>query len=153
MSKLKLSIPSENFETTITLLDDEAPVTCGSIMRIMPVDGRLMHCASSGQESVIELQGEQRVRIEPENWVTNYIPGDVVYWFSQWGDMQYFKGKRINAEISFIYGRHVKLRDLNLRETSANLFGRMDSKLEEFAAISKKTRIEGVKQTLIQVLP
>lgn len=152
MSKLRLSIPSEAFETTVTLLEDEAPATCGSIRKIMPVDGRLMHCASSGQESVIELQGEQRVRIEPENWVTNYIPGDVLYWFSQWGDMQYFKGKRMNAEICFIYGRHVRLRDLNLRETSANLFGRIDSKLDEFAEISKKTRMEGVKRTVIEVV-
>jgi hypothetical protein len=152
MAKLRIRVPSENFETTITLLDKEAPTTCASITNILPIEGKLLHGTSSGMEALTELEGEKKVRIEPENWVTNCLPGDVLYWHSLWGDGRFLKGKRENAELCFVYGRHVKLRDLDLRETAANLFGTFDSKLDEFAALSRRIRLEGAKLIVIDSL-
>jgi len=150
LPKLRIVIPTENFETTATMLDAEAPVTCDRIRKILPVDGKLLHGMMSGNETLIELEGEKKVRIEPENWVYNFVPGDVLYWHSLWGDGRYLKGSRENAEIAFVYGRHVKLRDLGLRYTAANLFASIDSRLDEFAAISKKIRLEGAKRIVIE---
>ena len=153
MPKLRISVPSENFQSTITLLDKEAPVTCTAILKMLPIDGKLLHGTSSGNETLTELQGAQRARIEPENWVTNCLPGDVLYWYSLWGDGNNLRGKRENAELCFVYGRHVKLRDLNLRVTAANLFGSFDAKLEEFALICRKIRFDGAKQIILERIP
>jgi hypothetical protein len=150
LSKIRISIPAEGFETTATLLDSEAPVTCDSLRKILPVDGSMLHAASSGNETLIELSGEKKVRIEPENWVFQFIPGDVLYWHSLWGDGKFLRGSRDNAEIVFIYGRNVVLRDLGLRATPANLFGHIDSGLDEFAAICKRLRLEGAKKLAIE---
>jgi len=150
LSKIRISVPAEGFETTATLLDSEAPVTCGSVRKILPVEGSLLHASSSGNETLIELGGEKRVRIEPENWVFSFVPGDVLYWHSLWGDGKFLKGSRENAEIVFIYGRNVVLRDLALRATAANLFARFDSGLDEFAALSKRIRLEGAKRLVIE---
>ncbi|MHB2037328.1 MAG: DUF3830 family protein [Nitrososphaerales archaeon] len=152
MAKLSISIQSENFETTATLLEDEAPKTCKAISGVLPIEGNLMHAMISGNETLIELQGQTKVKLEPENWIFSYIPGDICYWHSLWGDGRYLKDIRDNAEITFIYGRHVRVRDLALRETGANLFARFDSKLDEFARICKKTRLEGVQKIKMELV-
>ena len=152
MSRLLISIPSENFKTTATLLEDEAPKTCKGIIQVLPIEGNIMHAMMSGNETLIELQGPSKVKLEPENWIFSYVPGDICYWHSFWGDGKYLKDIRDNAEITFIYGRHARVRDLAQRETGANLFARFDSKLDEFAKISKKTRVEGVKHITIDLL-
>ena len=150
MTRIKISIPRESFQTTATLLDSEAPVTCNSIQNILPVESNLKLANSSGGETFVELPAEKRIKIEPENWVFNVIPGDVLYWHSLWGDGRVLRGSRDNAEIVFIFGRNVVLRDLALRPTAANLFGHIDSGLDDFASICKRLQTEGAKKLTIE---
>jgi hypothetical protein len=152
LTKLRISIPSERFETTATLLDQEAPKTCQGILEALPVEGDLLHATSSGNETLIELQGKSKVRLEPENWVYNFIPGDILYWYSMWGDWKYLRGVRDNPEIVFIYGRNVKLRHISMLESPANLFANIDDKLEGFADICRNVRTQGPKKIVIERL-
>jgi hypothetical protein len=149
MAKIRISVPSEGFEATATLAESEAPKTCRGILGILPVEGSLLHAMSSGNETLIELQDNKKIRLEPENWVFNFVPGDILYWFSLWGDGKYLRGVRDNAEIVFIYGRNAKLRDVALRDSPANLFATIDQKVTEFAEVCRGLRTQGPKKIVI----
>ena len=140
----------EHFETTATLLKDEAPKTCEAIAKILPLEGTLLHAMASGNEVLVELP-DHALRIEPENWIYNFIPGDVGFWDSHWGEGAYLKDITTRvAEVVFIYGRHARLRNLALHETAANLFATIDKKLPEFAEICKRTRTVGPPRIRIE---
>ncbi len=143
MKKIRISVPSERFETTASLLDTEAPKTCTAVMKALPIEGYLLHAMMSGNESLVELHGRKMIKVGPENWVYSMVPGDILFWYSMWGDNRYLKDNTEFSEIVFIYGRHVRVRDLTLREAAANLFGRVDRKLEQFAAISRRVHDKG----------
>jgi hypothetical protein len=150
LSKITISVPAANFETTATLLEHEAPRTIRAVLDALPVEGSLLHATSSGNETLIELQGKSKVKLEPENWVYNFDPGDVLYWYSLWGDGKYLRGVRDNAEIVFIYGRNAKLRDVALRDTPANLFATMDGRIKEFADVCRGLRTSGPVRITIE---
>lgn len=150
MQKIRIIVPSEGFETTATLLETEAPLTCSAIWEKLPIEGRLLHAAMSGNETLMELEGEKMVKIEPENWVYNFIPGDVLYYYSHWGDEKYIRGNAEAAEITFVYGRDVRLKGAALRDTAANLFASIDSRLPEFAAVCRRVRVEGAKRVVVE---
>ena len=143
MSKLKISVPSERFSTTATFLDKEAPKTCKGILKAFPLELPLIHGQMSGNESFVLMEGSRTLKLQPENWVFSAIPGDVLFFYSMWGDAKYFKDNEPFSEIVFVYGRHIRLSDISFRATAGNLFARMDGPLEEFAAICKKGRMEG----------
>jgi hypothetical protein len=143
VTKIRILIPSEKFETTATQLNDEAPETCETILRSLPIEGLLTHAMISGNQSVIEMRDLEMVKLEPENWVYSMIPGDIAYWYSMWGDNKYLRDNTEFSEIIFTYGRYTRLRDLSLREAAANLFATFDSKLAEFAAISQSAHHSG----------
>jgi hypothetical protein len=93
------------------------------------------------------------LRLEPENWVYHVIPGDVLYWYSHWGEAKYLRDNPEIDEIVFIYDRYAKLRDISHHDTAANLFGRIssDSDLERFAEICRRIRKEGPKTILLEL--
>jgi hypothetical protein len=150
MTKIRISIPSEKFETTATLLESEAPKTCRAVFRALPIEGYLLHAMMSGNESLIELHGKRMIKLEPENWVYSMVPGDVLYWYSMWGENKYLKDNTEFSEIVFIYGRHVRVRDLSLREAAANLFARFEGNVEGFAKASKKVHDKGPMKLRIE---
>jgi hypothetical protein len=150
MTQIRILIPAENFETTATLLQDEAPQTCDAILRSLPLQGNMLHAMMSGNETFLVLEGEKMLRLEPENWTFKVIPGDILFWYSHWGEGKYLKDNPEFAEIVFIYGRHVQLRDLSHREAAGNLFATLDAKLSEFAKICSRIRVEGAKKILLK---
>jgi hypothetical protein len=150
MTKIRISIPSERFETTATLLESEAPKTCRAVLRALPIEGYLMHAMMSGNESAIVFHGKRMIKLEPENWVYGMVPGDVLYFYSMWGENKYLKDNTEYSEIVFIYGRYVRVRDLSLREAAANLFARFDGKIEGFAKASQRAHDKGPMKLRIE---
>jgi hypothetical protein len=151
-NKIRIIVDPEGFETTATLLANEAPETCRAIKKILPICGPLVHGMMSGNEVFLLLPGDDTRYPGPENWVYNTIPGDVLFWHSQWGEGKYLKDNPVCAEIIFIYGRYVRLRDLSHHEVAANLFATIDSKLEAFARICQRVRNEGPRKIRIEVV-
>ncbi|MCR8486977.1 MAG: DUF3830 family protein [Crenarchaeota archaeon] len=147
MSKIKVVIPEEKFEMEVELLTSEAPKTCSALQKILPIEAKLIHAMLSGNEVLIELPEKNKLGLDPENWVYHVIPGDVLYWYSHWGQAKYLRDNPEIDEIVFIYDRYTKLRDISHHETAANLFGRIssDSKLIKFAEICRRIRKEGPK--------
>ena len=152
MAKLQISVPSEKFSTTATFLTKEAPKTCKGVLKAFPLELPLIHGMMSGNESFVLMQGAKILKLQPENWVFNAIPGDVLFFYSMWGDAKYFKDNEPFSEIVFVYGRHIRLSDVSFRETAGNLFASMDGKLEEFASICKKARMEGPVKLRLEVI-
>ncbi len=143
MTKLRISVPGKRFETTTTLLEDEAPKTCRAITNGLPIQAKLLHAAMSGQVAALEMRGKRIVRIEPENSVYSTVPGDLLYWYSYWGDGERLKDLGEYSEIIFVYGRHTRLRDMTMRDVSASLFATIDGKLDLFARICKDVHDRG----------
>jgi len=150
MAKLKVSIPSEKFSTTVTLLDKEAPKTCKGVVKALPLEGPMIHGMMSGNETFVVMDGSKDLKLPPENWVYNVLPGDVLYFYSMWGEARYYKDNVSYSEIVFIYGRYARVSDLSLRPAACNLFGHIDAKLEEFASLCKKGRAEGPLKVRIE---
>jgi hypothetical protein len=144
MSKLKISVPSEKFTTTATLLNKDAPKTCVGVSKALPLELPLIHGAMSGNEAFVAMEGPEwkgrMLKLKPENWIVSQLPGDVLYYYSWWGDGKYYKDNEEYSEIAFIYGRYVRATDINWVPAAANLFAHIDEKLEEFAAICQKVR-------------
>jgi len=148
--KIKIVMPDDNFETTATLLESEAPKTCKAVLSLLPLEGKLMHAMMSGNETLIELRGEKMIKLEPENWIYNVVPGDISYWYSHWGEGKYLKDNLEFSEIVFIYGRHVRVRNLAHENAATNLFGRIDSNLEGFAKACDRIRFDGARKIRLE---
>jgi len=153
MKQIRVVIPDENFEMCVDLLENEAPKTCNAVQQILPIKTKLYHAMLSGNEVLIELTGKNMLRLEPENWVYHVIPGDVLYWYSHWGEAKYLRDNPEIDEIVFIYDRYTKLRDLSHHDAAANLFGRISSAsdLGRFADICRRIRREGPKTILLEL--
>jgi len=154
MAKLRISVPSEKFEMTATLLEDEAPKTCKAIKSILPVEGPLNHAIQSGQDMNVHLKGPKQLKLERENLVYSTVPGDILYLYTWWGDEnRYVRGSKEISELILVYGRNHKLHDASLEKlTGGNLFASIDSKLDQFAAICEKVREKGVMTVRIEAL-
>ncbi len=152
MTQIKVVFPDEKFEMTVDLLENEAPRTCKAVLKILPIEAKLYHAMLSGNEVLIELAGKNMLRLEPENWVYHVIPGDVLYWYSHWGEAKYLRDNPEIDEIVFIYDRYTKLRDISHHDAAANLFGRISatSDLAKFAEICRRVRREGPKTIRIE---
>jgi len=132
-----------------TLLDKEAPKTCKAILEAVPLEGDLLHGIISGEEVLFAFQNDGTRRLEPENLVFKYIPGDVLFYYNHWGDGKYLKDNPEGSELVFIYGRYVQLRDRSLRQTGASLFASIDDKLPEFEAICRRIRSQGATKVRV----
>jgi hypothetical protein len=152
LAKLKIRLPDDKFETTATLLDHEAPRTCAAVTSLLPLEGRLLHAIMSGNETLIELRGEKMIKLEPENWVYNVIPGDIMFWYSHWGEGKYLKDNPELLEVVFIYGRYAKVRNLAHENTAGNLFAILDGKIAEFATVCNRIRFDGAKRIILENL-
>ena len=150
MTKLKILVSEEKFETTATLFEDDAPKTCKGILGKLPLDGTMIHAMMSGQEVFIDFRANEVIQLDPENWEFNPNPGDIFYWYSHWGEGAHIRDNPVRSEVYFIYGRHYSPRDLTGRPTTGNLFATLDGKLDEFATICKKMRLEGTKRVRIE---
>ena len=149
MTKIRISVPTEKFEMTATLLEREAPKTCRGILAALPLEGKLIHGMLSGNETFIVVDKKKKLKLGPENQVYTMLPGDIVYFYSMWGDNKYLKDNEEFTEIAFMYGRYVRTRDISMRETAANLFAHF-SDIEGFAKVSTKARREGPMKLRIE---
>lgn len=149
MTKIRISVPTERFEMTATLLEKEAPRTCRGILAALPVEGKLIHGMMSGNETFIVVDKKKKLKLGQENQVYTMLPGDIAYFYSMWGDAKYLKDNEEFTEIAFMYGRYVRTRDITLRETAANLFGHFTD-IEGFTKVSRKARYEGPMKLRIE---
>ena len=142
MTSVRILVPSQNFSTTASLLENEAPKTCEGILGALPIEGLMTHASFSGNETQIEFS-KPMVKLDPENWVYNVIPGDIVYSYSMWGDKKYQRGRKEQWEIAFIYGRNAQFTDSSFRSIPVNLFGEFDPKRGGFAELCRNVFSKG----------
>lgn len=146
---LVLRLPGEGFEATILLLEEEAPKTCRAILDSLPIRGRLVHTNYSGQMVTIELRGGDMIKVSKENLVKDVRPRDVTYWYSYWDDPGLIHGLDEYVEIGFVYGRSARPSYVR-GEKAVNLFGILSSNYGGLFNLSRRIRVEGAKEAIIE---
>lgn len=147
---MSISVEGADTPSKVTLLEEEASETVSAIWDSLPIEGKLLHARHSGDEVLTEMHGDDTIELEPENWVSNVVPGDVGYWYSHWGEGKHKREKRRFSEVVIIYGRNVKLRSGVDTNGHINLFGSVAENFEPLANACRSVHTEGPKRILVE---
>ena len=118
---LRLTLRGTGHTVLAELLDDEAPTTAELVWSRLPIEATLVHAQNSGGEVFVVL--DDPVRLPAENHVQLPLPGELLYFYQ--GTENATSGPEPIAEIAFIYGRGVTLRQAEGVPTHLNLFARV----------------------------
>ena len=132
-------------EFVCELLTEVAPRTSKAVSEMLPIRGRLIHGALSGPEVFVEIDSGER--IQPENWTSNVLPGDVCYYFQKAGMID---RPRDLAEVCIFYARGGRPSSPE-GPVAVNVFGRIDaSQLDSLAETCKALRQYGPIDVIIE---
>lgn len=135
--------------SVITLYDEAAPRTCGSLWTAIrePVRARAMHAIFAGPEIMFDLPRAARTfdptSLPDEHQTCFPAPGDCL-WFYQGANAM--KGLEFEMwEIGMFYGNGGRTFG-PLGWTPVNIFGTITENLEGFAAACADMRLTGAKE-------
>ncbi len=146
-AKIRLAFVEEDVSANATLLWGDAPTTCSAVAGLLAVGGVAHHGIYSGSEAVLLLP--TLLRLAPEHATAHVRKGDVAFtWLaagSSYGVEQDF------SEICWFY-------DIDARPSMwegpvpVSVFARIDEPADDFYAICRRMRREGVKRFRIEPL-
>ena len=138
--RLRLTFAETGESVIADLLDGEAPMTAAHVWDRLPIEAPLIHGQFSGAEVFVLL--DEAVRLPAENLVQLPLPGELLYFYE--GTESATGGPDPAAEIAFIYGRGVTLRQAEGAPTYLNLFARVPGDWKtgwtDFAAACRRVR-------------
>jgi hypothetical protein len=141
--RIRLSFVASGEAVTAELLDDEAPGIASHVWDRLPLEGKVIHAMYSGAEVFMMLDNPQPM--PAENLVHLPLPGELLFFYDP-GSGSVGARKPV-AEICFVYGRGVALRQHEGVPTHCSLFGRVpgDWKYDwnDFAKACRRARWEG----------
>lgn len=141
--RIRLTFVASGESVLAEMLDDEAPVVCEHIWKMLPVETKVIHGMYSGAEVFALLQNPQP--LPEENLVQLPLPGELLYFYDSGKGA--VGAKKPVAELVLVYGRGVILRAHEGAATRCSLFARIpgDWKCDwnSFAAECRKARWEG----------
>jgi hypothetical protein len=144
---IRFSFVEDGAAAEAMLLWDVAPKTCAAVVGALPVRGTAHHAIYSGSECVQLLN--EVVRIEPENATSEVAKGDVAFTWMAAGSS--FGVDRDFAEICWFY-------DLDGQPwmwegpVEVNVFAKFVSAADDFYAVCRRMRREGVKPLSIEAV-
>ncbi len=122
------------------VLDEDAPATAALVWDRLPIEGPLIHGQFSGAEVFVMV--DDPAVAPAENLVQLPLPGELLYFWE--GTDNATSGPDPVAEVAFIYGRGVTLRQAEGVPTHLNLFARVPGDWkhdwQEFAAGCRAAR-------------
>lgn len=143
---LRLSFREERASAQAELLWDKAPRTCETLSRVMPIVGFAHHAIYSGSECVVLL--DEVLRLEAENGFYRVARGDVAFaWMaagSSYGVNSDF------SEICWFYDIDAAPRMWE-GPVAVNVFARILEPAEEFYAVCRRMRRDGVKPIVLEL--
>jgi len=137
--RIRLTLMPDAISVTAELLEEAAPATIARVLEQLPIEGRAVHGMYSGPE--VFVRADAVGPCPPENQVHRALPGDVCYWWNAGGEKQ--MAREPAGEILYIYDRGAAITGPEGQPTWANLFARVTGDLAEFAAASRRVRLEG----------
>ncbi len=145
-SHILLKFTSCETSARARLLWDTAPTTCAMITKALPAAGESHHAIYSGSECVLLLQ--ERLRLGEENATSDVRKGQVAFAFLEKGS-GYGIDKDI-TEICWFYDIDSQPRMWE-GPVKVNVFAEIEGPADEFYAVCRRMRREGVKPFSIAV--
>ena len=141
--QIRLTFVASGESVLAEMLDDEAPVVCEHVWKILPIETKVIHGMYSGLEVFAMLENPQP--LPGENRVQLPLPGELLYFYDP--STGAVGAKKPVAELVLVYGRGVTLRAHEGVPTHCSLFARIpgDWKYDwnKFALECRKARWEG----------
>jgi hypothetical protein len=135
MKEISLTIGGLSFKAR--LLEVEAQKTCGAFLSRMPIDGKVIHAAWSG-ESVWFPMDSIGINVSPENQTSHPSRGDLLY----------YSGGISGKELLITYGS--AFFSSKVGQLQGNHFASIETELDKLKEMGKKTLWEGAQPIRIE---
>lgn len=147
MVKIRMTFVDEGVTALAELFAKEAPKSVAAVLSALPQRGEAHHATYSGSEVAFILDHD--LGVGRENATSKVLPGDLAYTRFDGGVMWGFPTSF--AELCWFYDRDA-LPSMPDGPVPVNIIGRFVEGFEEFAAVCRRMRREGVKRIEIQVI-
>lgn len=145
--KLSITFVDEGVTVIAELLEAQAPKTCAAVLDLLPQAGEAHHATYSGSECAFILDRDPGLGME--NATSKVLPRDLAYTRFEGGVMYGFPDSF--AEICWFYDRDA-VPSMPDGPVPVNIFGHFTDGFEEFAAVCRRMRREGVKRIEVKVI-
>jgi len=130
-------------QVTATLLEDEAPETCKSVLAALPVENVVRHAMWAGEE--IFFDGfPLRDELEYENATNDVKPGDLAVISTR----ALTQLKKRETSFCIFYGKSRPRKGVD-QTVDVNVFAKMDD-IENMASIGRGVRVKGTEKIWIK---
>ncbi len=144
--KLSITFVDEGVTAIAELLEDQAPKTCAAVIALLPRAGEAHHATYSGSEVAFILDTDPG--LGPENATSKVLPRDLAYTRFDGGVMWGFP--KSFAELCWFYDRDA-VPSMPDGPVPVNIFGTFTEGFDEFAAVCRRMRREGVKRIEVKL--
>jgi len=145
IERIRLIFTEENVAAEAELLWESAPNTCESVVGTLPTCGTTHHAIYSGSECVLLL--DRVLRLPEENATTEVTRGDVGFAWMAAGS--HYGVEEDFAEVCWFYDIDVEPR-MWKGPVPISVFARIVEPADEFYAVCRRMRREGVKPFRIE---
>jgi hypothetical protein len=139
--KLKITFVDEGVSAVAELFAEQAPKSVAAVVAALPQRGEAHHATYSGSEVAFIL--DRDLGVGRENATSKVIPGDLAYTRFDGGEMWGFP--KSFAELCWFYDRDA-VPSMPDGPVPVNIIGRFVEGFDEFAAVCRRMRREGVKR-------
>ncbi len=148
MAKLSITFVDEGVTAIAELFEKEAPKSVAAVLSALPQVGDAHHATYSGSECAFIL--DRDLGIGMENATSKVLPGDLAYTRFEGGVMFGFPDSF--SELAWFYDRDA-VPSMPEGPVPVNIIGTFTEGFEEFRAMCRRMRREGVKRVEIKAIP
>jgi len=148
MARLSITFVDEGVTAIAELFEKEAPKSVAAMLSALPQVGDAHHATYSGSECAFILNRD--LGIGMENATSKVLPGDLAYTRFEGGVMFGFPNSF--SELAWFYDRDA-VPSMPEGPVPVNIIGTFTEGFEEFRAMCRRMRREGVKRVEIKALP
>lgn len=148
MARLSITFVDEGVTAIAELFEKEAPKSVAAVLSALPQAGDAHHATYSGSECAFILDRDLGVGME--NATSKVLPGDLAYTRFEGGVMFGFPDSF--SELAWFYDRDA-VPSMPEGPVPVNIIGTFTEGFDEFRAMCRRMRREGVKRVEIKALP
>lgn len=148
MAKLSFTFVDEGITAIAELFEKDAPKSVAAVLSAVPQLGDAHHATYSGSECAFIL--DRDLGIGMENATSKVLPGDLAYTRFEGGVMFGFPDSF--SELAWFYDRDA-VPSMPEGPVPVNIIGTFTEGFEEFRAVCRRMRREGVKKVEIKAIP
>ena len=148
MARLSITFVDEGVTAIAELFEKEAPKSVAAVLSALPQVGDAHHATYSGSECAFILNRD--LGIGMENATSKVLPGDLAYTRFEGGVMFGFPNSF--SELAWFYDRDA-VPSMPEGPVPVNIIGTFTEGFEEFRAMCRRMRREGVKRVEFKALP